>query len=90
MSKMRDEIIRLKETPIKEDCPVCEGDGYIEIETPKPANFNRDVGYLDTDKEQCETCSGEGKVDRLCSECDNPVTQIRGPRAKVCEECADE
>lgn len=43
-------------------CPECDGDGYVEITVPRPHNFNRDVGYLDTEKRTCETCHGDGEV----------------------------
>ena len=45
-------------------CPDCEGDGRVEVEYAVPHNFNRDVGYLDTRMEDCETCSGYGEIER--------------------------
>lgn len=43
-------------------CPECDGDGYVEIDVPRPHNFNRDVGYLDVERVTCETCHGDGTV----------------------------
>ena len=45
-------------------CPDCEGNGRVEVEYAVPHNFNRDVGYLDTRMEDCETCSGYGEIER--------------------------
>ena len=46
------------------ECPDCDGDGHVEVEYAVPHNFNRDVGYLDTRMEDCETCSGYGEIER--------------------------
>ena len=56
MGKMKDLLIELQETPIMTPCPDCWGTGSIEVEFARPHNFNRDVGYLDTRTEVCETC----------------------------------
>ncbi len=32
---------------------------------------------------ECE----DGKIDRLCTECGEPVTMIMGPDATICEMC---
>lgn len=45
-----------------EKCPDCDGEGYVEIDVPRPHNVNRDVGYLDTVRETCEMCQGDGEI----------------------------
>jgi hypothetical protein len=37
----------------------------------------------------CETCSGDGEMERLC-DCGMPVTRIMGEDAEKCMECANE
>ena len=55
---------RLKNREPRPDvkCPECDGDGYVEMDVPRPHNFNRDVGYLDVERVTCETCHGDGTV----------------------------
>jgi len=89
MGKMKDLLIELQETPIMTPCPDCMGTGSIEYEVPRPHNFGRDVGYIDTRTVVCETCSGDGEFERLC-DCGAPVTKIMGQDAEVCMECADD
>lgn len=89
MGKMKDLLMELQETPIMTPCPDCSGVGTIEVEFARPHNFNRDVGYLDTRTEVCETCNGDGEFERLC-DCGEPVTKIMGQDAEVCMECANE
>jgi hypothetical protein len=55
MGKMKDLLMELQETPIMTPCPDCLGTGDIEVEFARPQDFNRDVGYLDTRTEVCET-----------------------------------
>lgn len=98
MSKMNDMMIELSETPIRIKCPDCDGDGFVEYEVPRPHNFNRDVGYIDTETEVCDTCSGDCEVDRTCVECGYPVMRVRvdadghyvinGFDYDKCEECS--
>ena len=88
MGKMKDLLIELQETPIMTPCPDCLGTGSVEYEIPRPHNFNRDVGVIDVETETCETCSGDGEMERLC-DCGAPVTMIMGQDAEVCMECAD-
>ena len=87
MGKMKELLMELQETPIMGPCPDCLGDGTIEVEFARPHNFGRDVGYIDTRIEVCETCNGDGEVARLC-DCGEPVTKIMGQDAEVCMECA--
>ena len=89
MGKMKDLLMELQETPIMTPCPDCMGEGYIDREVPRPHNFNRDVGVIDVWTEVCETCSGDGEIERLC-DCGAPVTKIMGQDAEVCMECADD
>lgn len=55
----------------REKCPDCDGEGYIEFDVPRPHNVNRDVGYLDTAREPCEMCQGDGEIDRIERECED-------------------
>ena len=89
MGKMKDLLIELQETPIMVPCPDCHGYCTVEVEFARPHGPDRDVGYLDTRTEVCQTCSGDGEFERLC-DCGAPVTLIMGQDAEVCMECADE
>ena len=89
MGKMKDLLIELQETPIMTPCPDCFGEGYIEYDVPRPHAGGFNEGYIDTATEVCETCSGDGEIERLC-DCGSPVTKIMGQDAEVCMECADE
>jgi len=42
-------------------CKECDGWGEVTVEVAKPHGFNRDCGYLDTDKQTCEACEGTGE-----------------------------
>ena len=52
----------LLETRQKE-CPECGGEGQVEGEVPRPANFGRDIGELYEQWLDCEWCSGKGKIE---------------------------
>jgi len=88
MGKMKDLLIELQETPIMTPCPDCFGEGTIEYDVPRPHAGGFNEGYIDTATEVCETCSGDGEMERLC-DCGSPVTKIMGQDAEVCMECAD-
>ena len=88
MGRVKDLIARDMETPITDQCPECEGDGHIEYDVPRPQSFTRDVGYIDTMREVCPTCCGDGEITRVCSNCDYPVTFGMGHDAEYCEECS--
>ena len=49
--------------PTRDYCKECDGWGEVTVEVAKPHGFNRDVGYLDTDKQTCEACKGTGVED---------------------------
>jgi len=49
--------------PSHKVCEDCDGDGWYEAEYPRPQNFDRDVGYLDTKRVKCEWCGGTGRVE---------------------------
>ena len=49
--------------PSHKVCEDCDGDGWYEAEYPKPQNFDRDVGYLDTKRVKCEWCGGTGRLE---------------------------
>ena len=86
MGKMKEEFMRLQETPIMDACSECQGAGTVEVEVPRPQSFSRDVGEIDIEEETCDACGGGGEVERLC-DCGEWVTQIRGDDATVCEGC---
>ena len=89
MGKIKNLLIEAMETPIMDACPDCLGEGDIIYEVPRPQGFGRDIGVIDVEMEVCETCSGDGEIERLC-DCGEPVTKIMGEDAAVCMECADE
>jgi len=76
-------------TNIMVQCPECSGDGWVEVEIPKPQGFGRDIGYIDTTTERCEACNGEGEIELLC-DCGEPVPINMGQDAEQCPECAEE
>ena len=63
MSKMGNYVVSLQESAMV-SCPDCDGDGVVAVEVPMPHSPSRDVGYLDTRMEDCETCSGYGEIER--------------------------
>ena len=83
-----DKAIEAMETPIMIPCPDCFGDGTIEVEYPRYRGPSRDVGVIDVETETCETCSGDGEMERLC-DCGEVVTLGMGHNAEQCEECAN-
>ena len=89
MGKMKELLMELQETPIMGPCPDCLGSGEIEYDVPRPHAGGFNMGWIDTEVETCETCSGDGEVARLC-DCGEPVTKIMGQDAEVCMECANE
>ena len=89
VGKMKEEFMRLQETPIMDDCSECQGSGTVEVDVPRPHSFSRDIGEIDVEDQTCETCSGSGEMERLC-DCGEWITLIRGEESYVCEECADE
>ena len=84
MGRMKEEFMRLQETPIMDECPECHGAGTVEYEVPMPQSFNRDIGELYTKAETCETCNGGGEMERLC-DCGEWVTLISGEDSYVCD-----
>ena len=89
MGKMKEEFMRLQETPVMDDCPQCNGAGEVEADYHMPHNTSRDVGFIETRVEECDMCNGSGEMERLC-DCGEWITLIRGEGSYVCEECADE
>lgn len=84
MGKMKEEFMRLQETPIMDECPECHGAGTVAYEVPKPQSFSRDIGEIDVEEKTCETCNGGGEMERLC-DCGEWVTLISGEDAYVCD-----
>ena len=46
-------------------CSECRGSGMVGVDLVRPQGFGRDVGVIDVGMEVCETCSGDGEVERL-------------------------
>ena len=46
---------------VTEFCKECDGWGLIEVDSPRPHGFDRDVGYIDVDKIECPECEGTGE-----------------------------
>ena len=89
MGRMKEEFMRMQETPYMDKCSECDGEGTVLEEVPMPHNFNRDIGFIDTKTVTCETCSGAQEVERLCNECSEWVT-INVPESSIlCENCID-
>ena len=84
MGKMKEEFMRLQETPIMDECPECHGAGTVEYEVPKPQSFSRDIGEIYIEEKTCETCNGGGEAERLC-DCGEWVTLISGEDSYVCD-----
>jgi hypothetical protein len=89
MGKMKEEFMRLQETPIMDECSECQGTGTVEYEVARPQSFSRDIGEIDVETETCDACGGGGEVERLCG-CGQWVTLIMGEVDWVCEDCADD
>ena len=100
MSKINQYIVALLESPVLDFCPVCLGDRTVEVDVPVPHSFGRDVGYLSSEEVDCEDCSGSGRVQRFCEECDNEIyaayinrkgsVVVNDKRQKLCETCINE
>ena len=89
MGRMKEEFMRMQETPYMDKCSECDGEGTVLKEVPMPHNFNRDIGFIDTKTVTCETCSGAQEVERLCNECSEWVT-INVPESSIiCDNCID-
>jgi hypothetical protein len=89
MGRMKEEFMRMQETPYMDKCSECHGEGTVLQEVPMPHNFNRDIGFIDTRIVVCETCAGAREVERLCYECSEWVT-INVPESSIiCDNCID-
>jgi DnaJ-class molecular chaperone len=61
LSEIFDKVFYNKhQGPRAEVCEDCDGVGWVEAEFVRPQNFDRDVGYLDTKRVDCEECGGTG------------------------------
>ena len=89
MGRMKEELMRMKETAYMDECSECHGEGTVLQEVPMPHNFNRDIGYIDTKTVVCETCSGAQEVERLCYECSEWVTINVDESSILCDNCID-
>ena len=49
---------------MSEFCKECEGWGVIEVDAPRPHNFDRDVGYIDVKTIKCPECGGTGEKEK--------------------------
>ena len=67
MSKIGNYVVGLQERAIMKftvPCPICEGDGLMTVEVPKPQSFSRDVGELYEELHHCDSCNGLGEIER--------------------------
>lgn len=96
MGKMKDQLMELCETPVRDVCSACDGRGEIEVDVPRPHAGGFNEGYIDTAWETCEDCNGDGVVDATCEECGNVIYRayiiedrfvVNNPDVRVCEEC---
>ena len=67
MGRMKEELMRMKETAYMDECSECHGEGTVLQEVPMPHNFNRDIGYIDTKTVVCETCSRSTEKSSDCA-----------------------
>jgi RecJ-like exonuclease len=98
MGAMKDMLIDMCETPFKDRCPECDGEGEIEFDAPRAHAGGYNDGCIDTEWDTCERCDGEGEVERLCEECGEPVCKARTKDSglmvinpddfNLCEDCA--
>ncbi len=63
MGRVKAWLMEQQEKEQNETCSVCEGEGVVAYDYPMPHNSSRDVGYLDTRTETCETCNGSGEIE---------------------------
>ncbi len=49
---------------MSEFCKACDGWGLIEVDNPRPHNFNRDVGVIDVGMIECPECEGTGEKEQ--------------------------
>ena len=63
MGRVKAWLMEQREKEQNETCSVCEGEGVVAYDYPMPHNSSRDVGYLDTRTETCETCNGSGEIE---------------------------
>ena len=64
LSDIFDKVFYSKDQePSHKVCEDCDGVGWVEAEYARPQNFNRDVGYLDTRRVDCEWCGGTGELE---------------------------
>ena len=89
MGRMKEEFMRMQETPYMDKCSECDGEGTVLQEVPMPHNFNRDIGFIDTKTVTCETCNGAQEVERLCNECSEWVTINVDESSILCDNCMD-
>jgi len=89
MGRMKEELMRMQEIPYMDECSECHGDGTVVRCIPRPQNFNRDIGFIDTETVLCPTCEGAEEVERLCYECSSWVTINVNEESILCENCID-
>jgi len=62
LSKIFDDVFYKTKHKALDFCESCDGDGQIEVNVPRPHNFNRDIGVVDVKKVKCSECGGLGII----------------------------
>lgn len=62
LSKIFDDVFYCTKNKAPDFCKSCDGDGEIEVNVPRPHNFNRDIGVVDVKKVECSECRGSGII----------------------------
>ena len=55
--------MKQQENATSKCCHICDGEGVLEVDVPRPHGFGRDSGYLDTREEVCDMCDGSGQLE---------------------------
>lgn len=53
--------MRVIKTKYDATCPVCTGDGWIEVDYAHPQGHGE--GYIRTEIETCDHCNGDGTIE---------------------------
>ena len=67
MGKMKEEFMRLQETPVMDECAECHGAGTVEYEVARPQSFSREMERLCDCGEWVTLIMGEDAY--TCEEC---------------------
>ena len=70
LSKIFDDVFYCTKNKAPKFCESCEGEGKIEVEIPRPHNYNRDIGVYDVKQIECDECKGLGQIKSTVDEID--------------------